>query len=241
MSFALFYQNPRPLDAGRDANLRVREIVDLGFAREVNTIPINLVEFPQVARHYPIGFVGEHATPMAIVGLQRENLFIDAEGRWKSGVYVPAFVRRYPFIFADTNAKDQYSLCVDDVPLAVSETEGRALFEGGKPTALTNQALEFCRSFHQAATVTDTFAKAIKASGLLVERQADARLTAGPMFTLKGFKSVDPEKLRKVPARTLGQWNDKNWLAPVYAHLQSMTNWGNLMELMAEAKPAQVA
>lgn len=241
MSFALFYENPRPLDVVRDARLRVREIADLSFARNVNTIPINLVEFPAIARHYPIGFVGEAANPMAIVGLQRQNLFLDKQGRWKAGIYVPAFVRRYPFIFADTDSKDQFSLCIDDTPQTVSETEGRPLFAGDQPTALTSQALEFCRSFHQAAMATDLFAKAIRDSGLLVERQADAQLAAGASFTLRGFKSIDPEKLRKLPAKTLGQWNEKNWLVPLYAHIQSMTNWNNLIELMTPTAAASAA
>lgn len=238
MSFALFYQNPRPLDAGRDANLKVREIRDLSFCRDVNTLPINLVEFPHVARYYPIGFVGETGTPMAIVGLQRENLFLDKQGRWKPGFYVPAFVRRYPFIFADTEAKDRFNLCIDVVPEAVSEIDGQPLFANGQPTPLVNQALEFCRSFHQAAIATDAFAKALVNSGLLIDRQADTQLKTGVSFSLKGFKAVDTEKLRKLPARTLGQWNDKNWLAPLYAHVQSMNNWSNLLDLAGEPAPA---
>lgn len=238
MSIALFYKNPRPLDQGRDADLKVRDITDLSFCRNVNTIPVNVSEFAAVARHYPIGFVGDGAVPMAIVGLQRENLFLDAEGHWKAGVYVPAFVRRYPFIFANTGTADQYSLCVDDTPEALSRTEGRPLFEDGQPSALTRQALDFCKSFHQAAQATDPFAKAVLDAGLLVERQADARLAGGASFSLKGFRSVDPERVRKLPAKTLGQWNAKNWLAPLYAHLQSMTNWNNLVELMAPAKAA---
>ncbi len=232
MSTALFYENPRPLDAVRDADLRVREITDLGFAREANTIPINLVEFSQVARHYPIGFVGEAALPTAIVGLQKENLFVDNEGAWRPGVYVPAFVRRYPFIFAETDDVDQFTLCIDDDPRAVSLAEGRPLFQNGQAAPLINQALEFCRSFQVAARETDAFVRAIKKSGILVERKAETRLAAGASFTLAGFQSVDPDRLRKLPARTLALWNEKNWLAPIFIHLQSMTNWNDLMELI---------
>ena len=232
MTTALFYENPRPLDAARDANLKVREIVDLSFARKVNTIPINLSEFSAVARHYPIGFIGEGAAPMAIVGLQRENLFLDDQGRWKPGVYVPAFVRRYPFIFANTDSKTEFTLCVDDVPAAVATDEGRPLFENGQLSDTTTKAMDFCRSFHQAATQTDAFAKAMRTSGLLANRQAETRLSGGPSFTLSGFKVIDQDKLRRVPSRTLGSWNDKNWLAPLYAHIQSMTNWNDLMALI---------
>jgi hypothetical protein len=240
MTIAMFYQNPRPLDAGKDADLKVRKITDLGFARDVNTIPINLGEFAQAAKYYPIGFVGETAIPAAIVGLRKGNLFLDENGRWKSGVYVPAFVRRYPFMFADTAVKNQFQLCIDDTPRAVTGDEGQALFEAGKPTALTSHALEFCRAFHQGGQLTERFAKAVKDAGLLVSRQAETRLAEGTTFSLGGFQSVDPEKLRKLQTRTLGLWNERNWLAPLYAHIQSMNNWNDLMTLLDPSQIDQV-
>lgn len=235
MSIAFFYENPRPLDSTRDGDLRVREIKDLSYAAKMNTVPINLSEFAQVARFYPIGFIGDLGVPMAILGLQSENLFVEPDGRWKKGVYVPAFIRRYPFIFADTDTKGEFRLCIDDVPRAVSTTEGGRLFEGGQPTGMTNQAADFCRAFHQGAIATDAFSKAIRTAGLLVERQADTKMAEGSSYRLTGFQVVDAEKLRKVPARTLGQWNDRNWLAPLFAHVQSMTNWNNLVDLMPKS------
>jgi hypothetical protein len=241
MSIALFYENPRPLDAHRDVNLRVRTITDLGFARGTNTIPINVNEFSPAARHYPIGFVGEAAMPMVIVGLRDQNVFIDPEGRWKDGAYVPAFVRRYPFIFAETGAKNQYSLCIDDTPRAVGAVEGRLLFENGQPAPLTAQALEFCRAFHAGAQATDAFAKALVKADLLVDRKAETRLAQGASFSLTGFKCVDPERLRRVNGRTLAQWNEKGWLAAIFIHLQSMTNWNDVMTLIPEVQASKLS
>ena len=109
----LFYRNPVLLNAGQHAASGLREIRDFSFAREANAIPVNLVEFPLVARHYPIAFVGgDNPYPAAIVGLKEGNLFIDGEGAWKPGCYVPAYVRRYPFIFADDKDRGLLSLCV---------------------------------------------------------------------------------------------------------------------------------
>lgn len=239
MSVALFYENPRPLDSSRDVGLKVRDITDLGFARGTNTIPINLNEFALAARCYPIGFVGEAALPAAIVGLQDQNLFVGKDGRWKPGAYVPAFVRRYPFILAETGVDDQMRLCIDDTPRTVTSTEGRLLFENGKPAALVNQALEFCRAFHAAAKATEPFVKAIVAADILVDRKAETRLALGARFTLSGFKCVDPEKLRKLSGRTLAQWNGKDWLAPLFAHLQSMTNWNDLIDLVPQVQASK--
>jgi hypothetical protein len=226
-----FYQNPRPLDAVRDATTKVRAITDLGFARRANNVPINLVEFSAAARCYPIGFIGPHAQPAAMVGLREDNLFLNEEGHWKAGAYVPGFVRRYPFIFADTDMKTTLQLCIDDTPQTLSDTDGRPLFENGQPSDLTNQALEFCRQFHAGAQATNAFVAAIKDAGLLIDRMVEIRLADGSTFTLSGFQSIDPDRLRKLPADTLARWNEADWLAPIFLHLQSMTNWNDLMAL----------
>jgi hypothetical protein len=237
MSIALFYENPRPIEAARDAGLKVREIRDLGFARQINSIPINLSEFAAAARSYPIGFVGDDAFPSAIVGLGKTNLFLDEAGRWKPGAYVPAFVRRYPFMFGDTDTRNEFKLCIDDTDRAVSADEGRPLFENGEPTALTKQAMEFCRTFHVEGQTTNRFVRAVRDADLLVARQAETRLASGEApFVLSGFKSVDPAKLQKLTGRVLAQWNERNWLAPLFVHLQSMTNWNDLMRLMEPAE-----
>ncbi|MDR3507143.1 MAG: SapC family protein [Caulobacteraceae bacterium] len=238
----LLYDNPMLLDSVRHADLRLKDLNDLSFAAHTNTIPINLVEFPLIARHYPIGFVGEgkDATPMAIVGLGKENLFIDEKGQWKPGVYIPAYVRRYPFIFGAGNDPNQLSLCIEDSPNVLTKVGGKPLFEDGKPSDATERALEFCRSFHNAALSTEPFAKALHGADLLTERQANAELNGGGAFVLKGFKSIDEAKLRKVTAKTLGQWNEKNWLTPIFASIQSTLNWSNLVDLMAERNKAAV-
>ncbi len=238
----LFYDKPMLLDSVRHADLALQELDDLGFARASNAIPINLVEFPLVARDYPIGFLGEgdDTYPVAIVGLQADNLFVDGKGRWKPGVYIPAYVRRYPFIFAENTEASELSLCLDDTPKVIAKKGGHKLFESGKPTVVTERALEFCKSYHAAALATKPFAKALFDAGLLIERQANAELKAGGSFVLNGFKSIDEEKLRSLPAKTLGQWNAQNWLAPIYAQIQSSLNWGNLVDLMAARKEAGI-
>ena len=227
----LFYRNPVLLNAGQHAETGLREIRDFSFAREANAIPVNLVEFPLVARHYPIAFVGgDDAYPAAIVGLKEGNLFIDGEGAWKPGCYIPAYVRRYPFIFADDKDRGLLSLCVDEEVLGEG---GQKLFEDEKPTAATDRALEFCKSYHAAAMPTQEFAKAVIGQGLLTDRQASAQLNDGGSYVLTGFKTIDGEKISKLSGEVLADWNAKGWLAPLFAMAQSMTNWGELVDLLA--------
>ena len=233
----LFYRNPVLLNAGQHAESGLREIRDFSFAREANAIPVNLVEFPLVARHYPIAFVGgADPYPAAIVGLKEGNLFIDGEGAWKPGAYIPAYVRRYPFIFADDKDRGLLSLCIDEDVL--TGEGGQPLFADAKPTEATDRALEFCKSYHAAAMPTQAFAKAVVEQDLLTDRQATAQLNDGGSYVLTGFKTLDSEKLSKLSGEVLGDWNAKGWLQPLFAIAQSMTNWGELVDLLSATDEA---
>jgi hypothetical protein len=239
----VLYTNPVPLDSQKHANRGLRGIADLKFARATNTIPINMVEFPLAARDYPIGFIGpkDNLFPAAIVGLQKDNLFVDEQGHWKAGAYIPAYVRRYPFILGEAGGDAKLILCIDDTPEVMAEGVGQPLFKNGQPTAAAQQAIDFCNAYRAAAEETAPFVKALLAAGLLVDRQANAKLNTGASSALTGFKAVDEEKLRSLPARTLNQWNGRNWLVPLYAHIQSMNNWGDLVDQLAERQKAEAA
>jgi len=102
--------------------------------------------------------------------------------------------------------------------------------------------MEFCRTFHVEGQATNKFVRAVRDAGLLVARQAETRLPSGAApLLLSGFQSVDPERLRKLTGRTLSAWNERNWLSPLYVHLQSMTNWNDLMRQMDQGKAAAAA
>jgi hypothetical protein len=240
---SILYTNPVALDSQKHAYYGLRTIPDLKFASASNIIPINMVEFPLAARDYPIGFVGpeDNLFPAAIVGLQKENLFVDEQGHWKPGAYIPAYVRRYPFLLGQTGSDDKLMLCIEDTPEVLSAGGGQPLFKDGQVTAATQQAIDFCNAFRAAGEETAPFIKALLAAGLLVDRQANAKLSTGTSAALTGFKAVDEEKLRALPARTLNQWNGRNWLVPLYAHIQSMNNWGDLVDLLAERQKAEAA
>ena len=46
--------------------------------------------------------------PVAILGLRgAANQFVNSEGAWREGKYIPAYVRRYPFILMESPDKLQ--------------------------------------------------------------------------------------------------------------------------------------
>jgi len=233
----LFYRQPQPLDTVRDAGLGIKDVIDFGFARETNSVPLAGVEFDPASAHYPIVFAaGERIFPVAVLGLRgNRNAFVDAAGRWLPGSYIPSYVRRYPFIFAAAAGSDKLTLCADRASDLLLQNAGRPLFADGKPTAVTESALKFCTEFEQQYRATLEFAEALRQQQLLVTVRADASLVGGEKLSLADLLIVDEARLNAVPDEMFLTWRRRNWLRPLHAHLRSQANWPALADRSAGA------
>jgi len=235
----LFYNKPTLLttDAHKDASLA--KDIGFGFARGANAIPVNLVEFPQLAHYYPIAFARDAvATPVAVVGVRdAENLFVNAKGEWTPNLYIPAYVRRYPFILSESPTGEQLSLCVDDAAGVLGKGGEKFFDDKGQASQMAKNAMEFCRSYHQAARQTQEFGKALQDADILVDRTAEITVKGGQRITFSGFRIVDEEKFNKLPEKTFMEWRAKGYLAGVYAHLFSGLHWGSITRLVNERMP----
>src|SRR5579875_3578171 len=145
----VFYRRPRPLNATQDAGKSLARAGNFLFARGTNSVALNGPEFPQAMRTYPIVFTtGEPRTAVAVLGLRdNENLFLDSAGSWRPDSYIPAYVRRYPFVFMVQPGNADMVLCIDDDSGLLVEDDTRPLFVDGKPTDVVQHALRFCAEF----------------------------------------------------------------------------------------------
>ncbi|HUY68896.1 MAG TPA: SapC family protein [Alphaproteobacteria bacterium] len=233
-SLPLFYANPRPLDRAQDAGMRVSRPSHFRFAAGTNAIPLLVDEFPLAAAYYPIVFAdGPMPIPAAVVGLKNDsNLYIDGEGRWVAGSYLPAYVRRYPFILMDDPERKQFVLCIDEASDMLSPNGEFALFEGEQPSDFTKSAMEFCAVLRQQGDATDAFVKALKDYDLLRPNDAQIDMPDKTRLQLSGFLVIDPEKFDKLPDNVFLEWRKKGWIGLVYAQLLSSHRWQSLVELM---------
>ena len=225
----LFYSTLEPLNATQHGKMKIRQLDKSPAIANTHAIPVTVDEFGLAQRYYPIVFsIGENPIPLALMGLNEGvNVFLDGDGRpTEPGVYIPAYIRRYPFLLARLNPdSDELSLCFDSTSGAVGEWDnGEALFDGEQPSDATKAILEFCEQFETAGQRTSAFMEDVKKSGLLMDGEVAIQPEGYEQpFIYRGFQMIDEEKLRDLRGDELRKMNQNGMLPLLYAHLFSLS------------------
>ncbi|MBF9152750.1 SapC family protein [Novosphingobium jiangmenense] len=234
----MFYNDLMPLNSRDHATWKAKNADAAPWLIGQHAIPLTAEEFPQAARHYPIIFAsGDNPVPLALMGLNEGvNVFVDEEGKVTQPIYIPAYVRRYPFLLAKLNPNsEELSLCFDpSAGLLGDSVDGQELFTDGQPSEATQAALGFCEQFEQAGQRTQAFIDELKKHDLLMEGEVAIQQQGNDQpFVYRGFQMVNQEKLRDVRGDVLRGWAQSGLLPLLYAHLFSL-------ELISQIFGAQV-
>jgi hypothetical protein len=229
----LIYESVIPVSHARHANSSV-DVADYGFSRKVNSVPLMAVEFPLAAPEYPIVFAGaaDAMMPAVILGVRsNENLYLSNDGKWQAK-YIPAFIRRYPFVFSSSADGKTFTLCLDeDFPGFNKEGRGKRLFtDDAKPTPFVDDVLKFLQDYRAQFLRTQSFCKKLRELDLLVPMQAQVTLVSGEKMSLSGFHVVDRKKLIALPGEKLSELAKNDELELLYLHLQSMHNFNGVTD-----------
>ena len=244
----LFYSKPEPLARELHSKLGVKRMDGpFKFAKQGHAIPLTVGEFPLAAVTGPIIFVGDEKLPIAVMGLNAgENMFVREDGIFEPGVYIPAYVRRYPFVFANDDKANQMVLCVDRKAEFIVEGGDMSFFESdGKPSQYTKNCIEFCNNFEVERQRTANFVKLLQDLDLFELKTSsftptNADGTAGEPQKIADYFGVSEEKLNQLPADKLVELRDNGALSQIYAHLLSLVGWDRLIAIaMARAATQQ--
>lgn len=240
----LIYESAVPISHPRHAGWSVESGADFGFSRKVNSMPLMAVEFPFAAQEYAVVFAGneEAVMPAVILGVRNnENLFVDDAGGW-SAKYVPAFARRYPFIFSSSPDGSTFTLCIDEAFGGVNQAgRGAALFDAeGKPTQYVQNVLEFLKEYQAQFQRTQAFCKKLKEHNLLEPMQAQITTPKGEKLSLSGFMTVSRERLKALSGEALADLAKTDELELIYLHLHSMRNFQSMLERLGKVPPMTV-
>ncbi len=238
----LFYSDLVPLSSNLHAGWKIQTQDKAPFLAGQHAIPITIDEFILASRHYPIVFSsGAQSVPLALMGLNEGvNIFVGEDGTLLKPVYVPAYVRRYPFLLAKLRPEtDELSLCFDpSAPGVGADIDGVPLFDGDKPAQATTEILGFCEQFEQAGARTSAFMDELAKHDILMDGevaiQADGQEKP---YVYRGFRMIDEEKLKELRGDALRKMSQNGMLPLLYAHLFSMQSMKDLFgEQMASGK-----
>lgn len=202
------------------------------FSAETNIVPAVLEEFGAACRHLPIVFMPHEKNPTAVflVGVREgQNLFVDQDGAWR-GAYVPAYIRRYPFIAGDVTNSDPV-LCLDLGSPLLSDTEGEPLVVDGKETDLLRERITFVGDYLAAANRTDAAGALLLALDLFQTITVDFRASDGSTHSVQGLWAVDEAKLNALPEEKFLDLRRHGLLGPIYGHLVSLASIDKFAEL----------
>lgn len=238
----LFYKSPEPLNPEAHGSMGISAIpAPHAFVAETNVVPLTVAEFPAASLSYPIVFIGENYMPVAAMGLSSgQNVFVSPEGTFKPDSYLPAFARRYPFVFANDEQQERMILCVDtQAPMVKTANPDVPFFENGKATQYVENAMQFCSDFENERRRTESFVSLLRELNLLAPRETLYRPqnndgTPGEPQKIAEYFAVDDKVLNELSGEKLVELRDNGALTHIYAHLNSLLAWDKLIALTIE-------
>lgn len=230
------------LDPAKHRDLRFKPAVDFGFAAALASVPISVTEIVEISRYYPIAFSGESPLlPVALLSLEEgRNFYLDGEGKWIVP-YIPAHVRRYPFILGATDQPEKFTVMADMDAPHFSSAEGEPLYdENGNKSPALQHATNFLSLYQQELAATQKLLEPLTASGIITTQRIDMTGADGQKASFEGIHSIDQKKMLELDDATLAGWVRNGLMGVVYAHGSSLKNLNLLAELQkqkAQAKP----
>jgi hypothetical protein len=208
--------------------------------RSMNPIPVSYTEFPIASRDYPVIFIsgdeGKSYAPMLVLGLAaQQNLFVLWDDTWDRRVYLPAYVRRFPFcmtrVMVDGKEAPERVACVEKIAI---NDKGEKLFnDQGEALPEWQQREKLLFEFEADLGRTDEMCKLLAQHQLLEPFTMQATPNDGEPLQLTGMYRVSEEKLAQLDGTVMKELAAKGVLGRIYAHLISLDNFRRLLDRRA--------
>jgi hypothetical protein len=235
----LIYESAVPVSAARHLTASVEPQTAYGFTAGINAVPLMAVEFLPAAAEYAIVFTtaGDEVVPAAVLGIRADqNLYLSADARWQA-TYIPAFIRRYPFVFSTSADGRTLTLCIDEAyPGLNREGRGQRLFgDNGEPAPYVDAVVKFLTEYQRQFERTRAFGRRVKELGLLEHMQAKVVSPSGGRITLSGFQAVSRSRLRALDPESLALISRTDDLELLHLHLYSLRNFDAVKDRLFQA------
>jgi hypothetical protein len=230
----LGYEQITPLLKSHKVLLPRAEEIPAVFHR-LHAMPLSLAEFEPACRDYPIVFLtsdgGKSFAAVLVLGMQvNQNLFILTDGTWDRRVYLPAYVRRYPFCMSRVTISGEPQkeriVCIEKSAL---QDAGEPLYDI-KGDALTPWVLleKLIFDFEQDLVRCESLCQLIAEMKLLEPFTMKAEVD-GFTMQLEGMHRIARAALDKLTADQLRRLMSAGAMEKIYSHLLSLENFSRLL------------
>ena len=236
---APLYTRVEPLNPEQHGKLGVKQLTNpFGFVSTAHFVPVLAQEFPQAATSYPIIFAGEDKAPLAVMGIEPgTNLVFGKDGSTINQPYLPAYIRRFPFIVANDDANGRSIVCLDVGADIVSVSGDWPIFKGKELSDYGKNCVDFCQRYEEDRGQSELILKQIKDLDLFHLRQIKhqprdaAGNPVGEETLVSEFFAVEEPRVHNLTGEQLVALRDTGALAYIYSHLISMSHWDRLISL----------
>lgn len=235
----LFYSKPEPLSNEAHGKLGLRRIDrPFAFAAGAQAVPVTVTEFGLASLSYPVIFAGDRKQPLAVMGVSGDaNMFLLPTGYFEVGVYVPAYIRRYPFVLANDETRQQLVVCIDRGAPMLGDLPDLPFFDpAGQPTDYTKNCIQFCNDYEAEIRRTESFVGLLTELDLFETRKTTYTPTlpdgaAGQPQEIAEYFAVSEERLKALPDDKIRALLDNGAMNQIFAHLNSLAGWDRLISI----------
>ena len=227
------YQKIEILNKDQHFNLKVNPLEGYQFSQNLRECVVTAEEFFECAKSLPILFTKneqQRFVAFALLGIKpQQNVLLDENGQWRAGEYVPAFIRRYPFVFVQE--QQQLMLALDANSPSLSQQQGQALFtDEGEATDFTLNVMNFMKQYESACRKTEKIIVQLDELDLLEDAQAQMN-SGGKKYQIQGFKRINEDKLNQLADEQKLELVNSGAYKLIIAHLMSLGNFKKLSVL----------
>ena len=233
------FKNIVPITKENHGDMKIKELTDFNFAKELNVASIMVHEFSKAASTYPIVFIEDKEKDqfraVVLLGLEAgENLFIK-DGKW-SASYVPAIIRRYPFALAKTGDDGKFTICVDEDCNLLNKKEGEPIFDKESDSSkLIEKVKNYLGELQQMEQFTDTFSKFLKENNMFTPLNMKVRFK-DEIKSINGAYVVNEERLSTLSDEKYLEFRKNQYIPAIYAHLGSLSQIERLLSFKDDNK-----
>lgn len=224
-----------PLSPQHHLALRIDKSKGYPHAAQMDTCMLQLDEVQKAIADYCILFNKDIQTGafklMVLLGLGFGfNAFQSAMG-WNA-TYIPRNISRYPFLLAQEEGSDDFTLCIDEAAPQLNTERGMALFdESGDASRFQQQMSEQLHKMLSSQGETQAFIDAISNEGLLQPLTLDAKMQSGATHGIEGLYCVNKEALQELDGTALDKLHRHEYLDPLILINASTAQLPRLVQL----------